>query len=82
MTAVSGQRKTRKENRSRVWEPSQADIRHCWDEVRRARIHHAEYERRALMQTMRHQGGDSDWMLELQIRLQTDKFLLPDDQNA
>ena len=40
------------------------------------------YQNRATVQTKRHQGGDSDWMLELQIRLQTDKFLLSDNQNA
>ena len=84
LTAVSGQRESRHENRPRVSTgmPSQADIDRCWDDVRRSQILHAEYDRRVLVQTMRHQGGYSNWMLEIEIALQTNQFLLSDNQNA
>ena len=63
-------------------QPSQAEIDSCWDEVRRYRIRHAERERRVLMQILQQQGEDSDWMLRLDITLQTDRFLMSDNKSA
>ena len=77
LTAASGRRKACEKNRSWVSTglPSQADIDSCWRQVRLAWIQHAEKERRVLMENERHQGGDSDWMLRLQIGLEVDRYL-------
>jgi hypothetical protein len=84
LTAASGRRKACEKNRSWVstGQPSQADIDSCWRQVRLARIQHAERERRVLMENERHQGGDSDWMLGLQIQLEVDIYLGSDSVTA
>ena len=63
-------------------QPSQAEIDNCWDEVRRNRILHAERERRALMQIPQHQGGDSEWMVCLEIDLQVSRYLVGESETA
>ena len=76
--------RAREENRSWVstGQPSQADIDSCWHRVRLARIRNAESEMRVLMENERHQGGDSDWMVHLQIELQVNRHLVYDSVTA